>query len=70
MPVYFGEPSDSQHIKKAAAMRIAAGILQPSPLVKGPLPDANEEKSIRDWMSRVRHVACLIMEEYGEPKSG
>ena len=46
--------SDGHHIKRAAVMQMAVGVIQSGPLVKGDLPDTNQEKSIRGWITRVR----------------
>ena len=71
MPTEHGtlSDSDSQYIKRAAVMQIAASIIAETPSVKDPM-DANDEKNVRHWMSRVRQLARVITEEYDEPQSG
>lgn len=60
-------PATPGDIKRAAAMQMAVSIVQPAPILKGTDISAHEERSIRDWMRRVRAVAALIMDEYAKP---
>ena len=59
--------ADSPHIKRAAAMQIAAQLVQTSACIEA-ASVKEQEQSIRDWMKGVRQAARIILDEYDERK--